>query len=148
MMTKLERFAKAKLQDILNKQGYPTYSKLLDSFDINLTGDPSVIGYMIPNKGVIVLNKSLDMDQVSMVVRHEILHEYLTHAIRAEKHLGADKFKNRSSRTHDAINRAADWEISNRGYTDADKRVAKMLKVGDKVVQGLVTDIDHPEWVG
>ena len=61
-MTRLESRAKQEIMDILAKQGYVTYSKLLNNFHINLTADPKVIGYMIPNKGVIVLNKNLDLD--------------------------------------------------------------------------------------
>lgn len=40
---------------------------------------------MIPGKAKIVVNKGLDSDQVSMVVRHEILHEFLTHKQREDK---------------------------------------------------------------
>ena len=147
MMTKLELIAKRKLLDILNKQGYPTYSKLLDKFHVNLTSDPEVIAYMEPGKGRIVLNRGLKLEQVSVIVRHEILHEYLSHAIRAERHVGKDKWDKRSARDHDRFNRAADYEISNRGYTDADKITARSIKLNDQVLQGLVTDIDHPEWV-
>lgn len=147
MMTKVEVAVKNLLLDMLNKQGYPTYSRLLDKFHINLTSDPKVIAYMEPGKGRIVINRGLDLEQVSMIVRHEILHEYLSHQIRAERHVGADKWKNRSGIEHDAFNRAADYEISNRGYTDADKVTARSIRLNGETLTGLVTDIDHPEWV-
>ena len=146
-MTRVELAAKRQLLDMLNKQGYPTYSRLLDHFHINLTEDPSVIAFMEPGKGRIVLNRGLDLSQVSMIVRHEILHEYLSHAIRAERHVGSDKWKNRSAQDHDRFNRAADYEISNRGYTDEDKITARSIMLGGELLQGLVTDIDHPDWV-
>jgi hypothetical protein len=79
MMTKVEVAVKNLLLDMLNKQGYPTYSRLLDKFHINLTSDPKVIAYMEPGKGRIVINRGLDLEQVSVIVRHEILHEYLSH---------------------------------------------------------------------
>jgi hypothetical protein len=56
MMTKVEVAVKNLLLDMLNKQGYPTYSRLLDKFHINLTSDPKVIAYMEPGKGRIVIN--------------------------------------------------------------------------------------------
>ena len=146
-MTKLEVAAKRKIEKILNEQGYPTYSSLLGYFDINLTEDPSVIGYMEPERARIVLNKGLDIDQVSMVVRHEILHEYLAHFIRAEKHVGKDKWDKRTPQEHQNFNIAADYEISNRGYTDADKTTARGIKLNGEILQGLVTEDQHPDWV-
>ena len=86
--------AKNQIIDILNEQGYPSYSKLVSLFDIYLTDNPDVIGYMIPGKAKIVLNAGLNIDQVSTIVRHEILHEYLTHMARAEKFKQSDpKYK-------------------------------------------------------
>ena len=58
-MTKLERAAKNQIEDVLNKQGYPTYARLLDLFDVNLTADPDVIGFMLPGKAKIVLNNDV-----------------------------------------------------------------------------------------
>lgn len=143
-MTKLEQAAKSQIQSVLNKQGYPTYSRLLGLFDVNLTGNPKVIGYMEPGKAKIVLNKNLSIDQVSTIVRHEILHEYLTHAEREAKFKEKDpKYKNLP---HDIMNIAGDYEISNVGYTDADKAITRSIMLNDKVLRGLVTEDDHPGW--
>lgn len=147
MMTATELAAKRQLLDILNKQGYPTYSRLLDHFHINLTNDPEVIAFMEPGKGRIVLNRGLDLEQVSMIVRHEILHEYLSHQLRMERHKGKDKWDKRTPQEHERANIAADYEISNRGYTDADKITARSIMLNGQLLQGLVTDIDHPDWV-
>lgn len=147
-MTKIELAAKSQIERILKKQGYPTYAKLFDMFDLNLTKDPNVIGYMVPGKAKIVLNMGLSTDQVSMIVRHEILHEYLNHGPRGkafEKQKYKDWYgKEGSVGNHDLSNQAADWEISNRGYTDADKVTARNIMLGDKVLQGLVTELDNP----
>ena len=78
-MTKLERLAKEEVLTILSEEGYPTYAKLLSKFELNLTADPGVVGYMEPAKGRIVLNRGLDIEQVSVIARHEILHFYLEH---------------------------------------------------------------------
>lgn len=143
-MTKLELAAKYQIEDILNEQGYPTYAKLLSLFDINLTSDPDVIGYMIPDKAKIVLNKDLDIDQVSVIVRHEILHQFLMHALRDEK------FRAKNSQykdiPHELVNVAADYEISNLGYTDKDKKDSRNIRINGQVLRGLVTEDDHPGW--
>lgn len=158
-MTKLERQAKNEVLNILREEGYPTYARLLNMFDVNLTSDPGVVGYMEPSKGRIVLNKGLDIEQVSVIARHEILHEYLTHEMRLLKHLAQsmdldydtlddirvkdlknDLYKNKN------FNIAADYEISNRGYTDADKETIRNIKLNGKTLSGLVTEDEHPDW--
>lgn len=144
MATTKRNDAKNQIMDILNKQGYPSYAKLVNLFDIYLTDDEDVVGYMIPGKAKIVLNQGLNIDQVSTIVRHEILHEYLVHGPRGEEF---DKAHPELTPDHKAANIAGDYEISNKGYTDADKTIARAIRLGDKTLQGLVTEDQHPEWV-
>lgn len=147
MATTLRNDAKSEIIKILRKQGYPTYARLVDFFDIYLTDDPEVIGYMIPDQAKIVLNKELNIDQVSTIVRHEVLHEYLTHGPRQKKFADEHPELNPHLAPHDISNIAADFEISNKGYTDADKSIARRIKLGDKVLQGLVTEDQYPDWI-
>lgn len=146
-MSKLEQAAKNQIIDILNKQGYPTYSKLLDKLDVKLINtekDPDSIAYLDTRTATIYLNPNLTIQQISTIVRHEILHEYLTHMARFEKFRQSDpKYKNIP---HELVNIAADYEISNKGYTDADKSIARGIMLNDKVLQGLVTEDEHPDW--
>ena len=144
MATTKRNDAKNQIMDILNKQGYPSYAKLVNLFDIYLTDDEDVVGYMIPGKAKIVLNQGLNIDQVSTIVRHEILHEYLVHGPRGEEF---DKTHPELTPDHQAANIAGDYEISNRGYTDADKTIARAIRLGDKTLQGLVTEDQHPDWI-
>ena len=151
-MTELERIAKEQIINILNEQGYPTYAKLFDLFDLQLTEDPDVVGYMAPQKAKIVLNLNLNTDQISVLVRHEILHEYLTHMERQvayeKTHPGAAEADKLSAQMGNRLgNLAGDWEISNLGYTAADKRIARSIRLNGKILKGLVTDLDHPEWI-
>lgn len=146
MATTLRNDAKSEIIKILRKQGYPTYARLVDFFDIYLTDDPEVIGYMIPDQAKIVLNKDLNIDQVSTIVRHEVLHEYLTHGPRQQKFDKEHPELNPHLAPHDISNIAADFEISNKGYTDLDKSVVRRIKLGDKVLQGLVTEDQYPDW--
>ena len=144
----LERSVDAREQLIkkLRSQGYATYARILSLFDVYLTEDPNIVAYMIPNKATIAINKNLNIDQVSTIVRHEILHEYFNHQVRE-----LDLLKKRNLNVNDQLaqlsNIAGDYDISNRGYTDADKITARAIVLGDKVLQGLVTEDQHPDWV-
>ena len=137
-MTRRERLGRDQIVKKMSKDGYPTYASILELFDLHLTKDPSVIGYMVPEEGIICINENLDIEQVSVIVRHEILHEFLEHAKRGK----ASKIP-----MGQLSNMAADYEISNLGYTDADKAAVRSIKLGDQILQGLVTDYDHPDWV-
>ena len=159
-MTRREQIAKDQIIRTLQKSGYPTYASLLDLFHVNLTEDPNVVAYMEPGKGRIVINSGLNIDQVSTIVRHEILHEYLNHHKRLinklakERGLDPDKLDDLSVKeientiySNQAFNIAGDYEISNRGYTDNDKRIARSILLNGKRLKGLVTEDDHPDWV-
>ena len=142
-MTARDEAAKEQIIRKLRSEGYPTYARLFDLFDLNLTDNPDVVGYMLPGKAKIVLNENLSIDQVSTVVRHEILHEWLSHGARSEKF---NKEHPDLLPDHDTSNIAADYEISNIGYTDKDKRAARAIILGDKTLQGLVTEDQYPGW--
>ena len=143
MAVTLNNAAKNQIMRVLREEGYPSYAKLLDLFDIYLTDDPEVIGYMVPDKAKIVLNKDLSINQVSVIVRHEILHEYFTHHARAQKF---DKDHEDLLPDHESANIAADFEISNRGYTDRDKTTVRSIALNDKILRGLVTEDQYPGW--
>lgn len=143
MAIELSKGAKKQIIKKLREQGYATYARLLDLFDVYLTDDPNHVAYMIPNKAVVVFNKELSIDQVSTLARHEILHEYLTHMQRQNLfHKNNVKYLS----DPELSNIAGDFEISNRGYTDADKATARSIKLNGKILKGLVTELDRPGW--
>lgn len=162
-MTKEEKFAKELIQKNLSKEGYPTYARLLGYFDLNLTDRPGVIAYMEPSKGRIVVNRGLDEDQVSVVIRHEILHNYLEHESRllkklaTEHHLSYNDLSDievtdlqdikKELYSNKNFNIAADYEISNLAYTDLDKETIRQININGRILSGLVTEDDHPDWV-
>ena len=159
-MTVEEKQSKQFIETLLSKQGYPTYARLLHEFDLNLTNSPTIVAYMEPGKGRIVVNRNLNVDQVSTIIRHEILHQYLQHENRLIKELAKDigvdpdeiddntleELKNKLYSSAD-FNIAGDYEISNRGYTEADKDVARSIELNGQILTGLVTEDQHPDWV-
>ncbi len=159
-MTREERATREALADKLAEQGYVTYSELFSLFDLNITYDPTTVGYMIPNKGTIVINGTLKPSTMLLIIRHEIMHEYLTHEMRlinhvAKKHgLDPDELDDvslediKSEIYKDSnFNIAGDYEISNRAYTDQDKEDVRNVELNGKIVSGLVTEDEHPDWV-
>lgn len=167
-MTKEEYYGRLQIEEQLAKQGYVTYSKILHQFELNITDDPGVIAYIEMGKGRIVVNRGLDLDALSATIRHEILHQYLEHEKRSIKHVAKILKKTRPdlnidpdnlddqtlsgikrilNAVHDAFNISADYEISNRGYTDADKRAMRNLVLNGEIVGALVTEDRHPDWV-
>ena len=154
-MTKEERATRDYLAEKLGEQGYATYAKLFMLFDLRLTSDPRYVGFMEPGKGRITLNRTLAEHQMGLIIRHEILHEYLSHEMRLLDHL-AEKYPDMDPDDislknilygSDIYNIAADYEISNRGYTERDKQDVRNIQLGGQVVSGLVTEDKHPDWV-
>lgn len=144
MAETLRNDAKKQIIKILRDQKYNRYADLVGMFDIYLTDAPDVVGYMVPNAAKIVLNKDLDIYQVSVIVRHEILHEYLTHAKREQKFNAAHPDY---TPDHQLMNIAADMEISNRGYTHDDKVNVRSIRLHGQKLKGLVTEDHDPSWV-
>ena len=141
----LRKDTKRMLIKLLRSQGYATYARLLLEFDIYLTDDPNTIGYMVPGEAMIVLNKNLSKYQVSVIIRHEILHDYLKHPGRKEAWIGKNP-QYQEIDDHNLTNIAADLEISNRAYTDADKADIRGIRLNDKTLSGLVTEDHYPGW--
>lgn len=175
-MTKKEQLLKAWLIRKLKSQGYLTYAKILREFEVHLLHPNSNhIAYLEIDKGVFAMNSAINDEQASVIIRHEILHAFLQHQLRAinklarEKNLDPDQltetqikdlktdvysdvirmgavFGNNDPRQVHINNIAGDYEISNRGYTEKDKETVRNLQINGQVVGGLVTEDKHPEW--
>lgn len=159
-MTKEEKGTKNWLYQHLLDEGYATYAKLFWELDFHLTADPTIVGYMMPETGTITVNRNLDADQISVIIRHEILHGFLKHERRLlqnlarKRKLNFDELDNMGIRqlkqylySNANFNIAGDYEISNLGYTEEDKQVARNILLNGETVVGLVTEDDHPDWV-
>lgn len=165
-MTRLEKNTRNALARFMRSQGYVTYANLLMKFDLNFHSPRNSIfaAAMEPGKYRILINPIIDdKEALSMLIRHEILHEYLKHNNRLLKHLAQQSGLNyddldelslkeldKKLKSNDLFNIAADYEISNRGYTENDKQmqrdIAQYLHV-NAAIRGLVTEDDHPDWV-
>lgn len=144
-MTNYEQEVHDEIREYLNNQGYHPYAVLLDDFDIvPFTWDEEkALGYMIPNQGEIHINVDLDIETVSTIIRHEILHQYLDHFGRMAAHLGVDV---EDYTVDEIMNMAGDYEISNVGYTQRDKQLLRRIQIAGQELKALITSDDHPEW--
>jgi hypothetical protein len=120
-MTKRDKLIKEKLIDMLISEGYGTYAKRLKEFDVLVAdiyhGTPIEVAAMFPYSGEIVINSGfLDDDetfsQLSIIIRHELLHFLLMHENRLVDHLKATDpdFENtyRKASIHQIANYAMD----------------------------------------
>lgn len=159
-MTKEERGTKNWLYQHLLEEGYRTYAKLFWELDFHLTANPNVVGYMEPKTGTITVNRTLEADQISVIIRHEILHGFLQHEKRLLQNLAQKRgldFDDLSDMDINELkaylyqnknfNIAGDYEISNLGYTEEDKDVIRNILLNGQTVSGLVTEDRHPDWV-
>lgn len=160
-MTMREKRGRKEVQKLLAKQGYPRYAKLLNDFDFNITNNPNITAFIEYDKGRIVVNGTFDIDSISVVVRHELLHGFLKHHQRLLNHvaksMGLDpddlddydlnEIKQIVYSPTSPHNIVADFDISNQGYTDADKKAIRNLVLNGNVISGLVTEDHKPDWV-
>lgn len=190
-MTRAERATRKALAMYMYKQGYPSYADLFYKFDLNFHRPKYPFAAMVDSdKGIIYINPTItDKEDLSVIIRHEILHKYLAHQERMLKHYAkqrglsweqlddipledlvnmdekdfaelSDELQATARNNRDIANGlygtsykgmpyhnvVADSEISNRGYTEADKEIVKNLQINGVPFPGIVTEIDFPQW--
>lgn len=112
----------------------------------------------------IVVNEKVGEERISVLLRHEIMHIYLDHELKLKRHLAkkmgidlddlslsdvekaANDEKIKKELYKDGtFNIAADYDISNKMYTDSDKNLVRHLVVNGQNCRGLVTEDDHAD---
>lgn len=146
-MSRREFDVKSAMIDDLLKQGYRTYAKLLNLFDIHITKRKNFIAAVDVENAVIYIVDGLPRPYWSTIIRHEILHRWLEHTTRLQQHLNVKNLRDIPRDSFRRSNIAGDYEISNRGYTDTDKEIVKNLTINGIKMSGLVTEVDHKDWV-
>ena len=181
-MNARDREVRTRIIQKLGEDGYATYADRLKEFEFLVTDfyrgqriDTAAMfddGTLCISPNFIVGIDSADekvknkcLDQLSVLVRHELLHYLLAHIIRFLEYLHK-KFPNLvikgeqidfSKLTPDEIvevhailaanNQAADWDLSQK-YDDYDKEVVRNMTLCGQVIGGLILEDQHPEWLG
>lgn len=153
----LDRLVKEKVIEMLNMQGYHTYAERLQNFDFYVTdfydGSYCQVAFMSPNDGCICINPGFVADmqtngpifqQLSLIVRHELLHFLLCHEKRFIDYLKEKDpdFAKSYSRVdlHTIANFAMDYDLGNVGYDDYDKEVVRNMTLNGTVIGGLLSE--------
>ena len=162
-MSDRDKLVKEQLIEHLIDNGYGTYAKRLKEFELYVAdmfnGVPIGTAAMFPETGEIVINPGFfDLpdeeqawNQLSVLIRHEMLHFLLVHEKRLFDHLVdtdpqfEETYKKAS--IHRIANYAMDWELSDIGYDEHDKEVVRVMTLNGEVIGGLILSDDHPEWI-
>ena len=194
-MTPIEQKTRFALAKFLSRQGYPTYAKIFLKFELHFHRKKAFAAMIDTDKRIIYINPAIrDKEDLSVLLRHEILHYYLAHQERAlvhyakqhgktwkdfdditledlmnlsdeevknyppeykeERDLARELYTRKYTPDKKRIspmrydNYLKDLEISNRGYTEADKELVKNLNVDGVSMHGLITDELQPGWEG
>ena len=154
----LDVLVKENIKELLNTQGYHTYVERLDDFDFYVVdaynGEYVAVAFMVPKDGCICINPGfiVDMDergpifqQLSVVVRHELLHFLLCHEKRFIDYLKKTDpdfertYKYRQD-IHTIANFAMDYDLGNVGYDEYDKEVVRNMTLNGQFIGGLLSE--------
>ncbi len=153
----LNLLAKECIIKLLGSQGYATYANRFKDLDFYVAdfykGSYCRVAFMSPTDKCIVINPGFCVDmtsfgpifsQLSVIVRHELLHFLLKHEKRFLDYLKkTDKsFKQTYQRAdmHTIANFAMDYELGNYGYDEYDKKVVRAMTLNGEVIGGLLAE--------
>ena len=165
-MSKKEQKLKKRLIELLRDDGkghrYPKFAKRLEAFDVNivyLSDDPSFTAAISFDEGKIYISEGFLQNeelfyQLNVLMRHELAHNLMMHQIRMlnkfKKEIADDpeysKHISNSRSLHELVNWLEDFEISNKRYTDEDKKIVRNMILNGKLIGGLVTEEHRGAW--
>ena len=159
-MTDREKKLKKKLINLLRDDGkghrHAKYAERLKKFDINIVpivADPMFTAAISFDEGLIFIGEGFLVDenlfyQLNVLIRHELAHNLLMHQIRMMHKLGNKSFEHigMSRLIHRLFNIIEDDEISNRKYSEEDKKIVRNMWLNGRLIGGLVTEDHRPDW--
>lgn len=163
-MTDRERRTKKNLCQLLIAKGHRKYAERFWKLDFNIVDskkhpeftaaisfdDATVFisdGFLGNGQGI--------FNQLDVLLRHELAHNLMMHQIRLMyvfKKLHANnpdeayEHIRYSASLHDILNCIEDFEISNKRYTAADKKIVKTMQLNGRIISGLITEDHRSNW--
>lgn len=160
------------IRNYLIQEGYGTYAKRLAAYKFYIADvwheHYIAVAAMFPDYAEVVINPAMVdatkmfvagdarddvtkmMDQLSVLIRHELLHFLLVHQQRLYDHMKDTdpqfEVNYRKRSIQEVANEAMDYEISIEGYDAHDKEVIRLMTLNNRVVGGLIAEDDHPDW--
>lgn len=163
-MTDRERKVKKALCQLLIDKGHRKYAERFWKLDFNIVDskkhpdftaaisfdDATVFisdGFLGSGQGI--------FNQLDVLLRHELAHNLMMHQIRlmyvfkkmhAHDPDTAYEHIRYSASLHEILNIIEDFEISNKRYSAADKKIVRAMQLNGRVIGGLVTEDHRQSW--
>lgn len=163
-MTDRERKTKKALCQLLINKGHRKYAERFWKFDFNIVDSkkhPDFTAAISFDEATVFISDGFlgstegVFNQLDVLLRHELAHNLMMHQIRLMhifKRLHADdpdeayEHIKYSASLHDILNIIEDFEISNKRYTDADKKIVKAMTLNGRQISGLITEDHRSAW--
>ncbi len=163
-MTDRERKVKKALCQLLINKGHRKYAERFWKFDFNIIDSkkhPDFTAAISFDEATVFISDGFlgtseaIFNQLDVLLRHELAHNLMMHQIRL-MHVFKRLHKNNpdeayehisySASLHHILNIIEDFEISNKRYTDADKKIVKAMTLNGRVISGLITEEHRKNW--
>lgn len=163
-MTDRERKVKKALCQLLINKGHRKYAERFWKFDFNIIDSkkhPDFTAAISFDEATVFISDGFlgtseaIFNQLDVLLRHELAHNLMMHQIRLMhvfKRLHANdpdeayKHISYSASLHNILNIIEDFEISNKRYTSADKKIVKAMTLNGRVISGLITEEHRQNW--
>ena len=163
-MTDRERKTKKALCQLLINRGHRKYAERFWKFDFNIIDSkkhPDFTAAISFDEATVFISDGFlgtseaIFNQLDVLLRHELAHNLMMHQIRL-MHVFKRLHKNNpdeayehisySASLHHILNIIEDFEISNKRYTEADKKIVKAMMLNGRVISGLITEEHRANW--
>jgi hypothetical protein len=163
-MTGRERQVKKALCQLLIDKGHRKYAERFWKLDFNIVDSkkhPDFTAAISFDEATVFVSDGFlgsgqgIFNQLDVLLRHELAHNLMMHQIRLMyvfKKIHAndpDEAYERirySASLHEILNIIEDFEISNKRYTTADKKIVRNMQLNGEIIGGLVTEDHRQSW--
>lgn len=163
-MTDRERKTKKALCQLLIDKGHRKYAERFWKLDFNIVDSkkhPDFTAAISFDEATVYVSDGFlgsgqgIFNQLDVLLRHELAHNLMMHQIRLMyvfKKLHADDPDEAyerirySASLHELLNIIEDFEISNKRYTSADKKIVRNMQLNGEIIGGLVTEDHRKNW--
>lgn len=163
-MTDRERRTKKALCQLLIDKGHRKYAERFWKLDFNIVDSskhPDFTAAISFDEATVYVSDGFlgsgqgIFNQLDVLLRHELAHNLMMHQIRLMyvfKKIHTDdpdeayEHIKYSASLHEILNWIEDFEISNRRYTTADKKIVRAMMLNGRLIGGLVTEDHRQAW--
>jgi hypothetical protein len=164
-MTDRERKVKKALCQLLIDKGHRKYAERFWKLDFNVIDSkkhPDFTAAISFDEATVFISDGFlgsgqgIFNQLDVLLRHELAHNLMMHQIRlmyvfkkihANDPDEAYEHIRYSASLHKILNIIEDFEISNKRYTSADKKIVQAMMLNGRVIGGLITEEHRQGWM-